>query len=104
MRCIEPLHPRLDELDPDWVAGTRDWGEGVSLDCVTHGPPCRLLVLFENPAGGHKADMATLPGLPRHFRVGSSFSSLTLLGPIDLGEHFRGHLIDGAFWPELVLH
>lgn len=103
-RCKEPPHPRLDELHPEWVEGARDWGEGCSFDCLAHGPACRLLVLFSNPAGGHKPDKATMPRLPRYYRVGSSFSTLTLMGPVDLGEHFRGHLIEGRFWPELVLH
>lgn len=104
MKCREPHHPRLDKLEPEWVTSAKDWGEGASFWCVSHGAPCRLVVLFENPAGGHKPDKAISSSLPRYFRVGSSFATLTLMGPVDLGEHFRGHLIEGCFWPELVLH
>lgn len=105
MKYREPPHPRLDELQPAWVPETSpEWGgEGVACHCVNHGPPCRMLLLFQNPLTGHKPGPA-LPHLPRYFRIGSSFASLTLMSPIDLGSHFRGHLIEGEFLPELVLH
>lgn len=84
---------RLDGCQPDWVRAGKSWGAGVSWLCPVHKNH-RLILMFANPCDGYDA----LPeSNGKHIRTGSSFTTLTIVQKLELGECFSGFLVDGQF-------
>lgn len=83
---------RLDGLEPRWLSKGRSWGAGVEFLCPLHEDH-PVSILFANPVDGHSSSLDCSG--PLYFRTGSSFSTLTLTSPIDLGECFIGWMVDG---------
>lgn len=90
---------RLDELDPHWVDHGGDWGAGVYFRCARHGNH-QVWIMFANPLGGL---------LPRtrgklYRRLGTSFSTLSVVELLQLGVCFTGWLVDGDFLEMALVH
>lgn len=87
---------RLDSLQPEWVAQDGGWGHGVRWTCGRHASH-PLEVYFRNPCDGLTPTVAGR----LYTRIGTSFSTLTLVEDVDLDGCFIGWVVDGLFLQEV---
>lgn len=83
---------RLDALHPRWVDLKPGWGHGVTWDCPLH-PRHRLRAMFQVAADGYPV---VWTGGPLHHRLGTSFSTLTLVERLVLPPCFSGWIEAGV--------
>lgn len=89
----EWMRVALEVLEPEWIAGARDWGIGASFLCWECGR--RHAVIFQNGCGGYES---SVPDAQAYYREGTSFSTLTLSPTVEIPGCFRGWLGLGIFW------